>query len=143
MLRAACALLLLSLTACPDLTGLRGPRLSFHSGLAARDAALEARREGASAEGVPGAVVVRGRIGLPDTCYRGVDASLRTAGRDLTLQVVATRRSTTTGCADMVVPVDYRATISELVPGEYRVRVIHGAGGSRARQALSTPVRVP
>jgi hypothetical protein len=143
MRRTGCALLLLTLAACMDLTALTragAPALTFRVGRGGTQTVDGAR----AVEARPGRIGVQGWIPASGGC-QDVDARLRVVGSALTLRVSVRRMPRDAGCPGWGGSIGYRATIRDLDPGTYRLRVVHSVRVGPAwgeRRVLERRVRV-
>lgn len=79
------------------------------------------------ANGQEGSISVRGKLDAPTPC-QNVTGTLARSGETLTVTVDV--RATGDICAQMIATFGYEATIRELAPGSYQVRVIHRYPGT-------------
>lgn len=72
----------------------------------------------------PGNIVVEAALTAPDPC-RDLGALVDTVGASLELRVVSQREADAGMCAQVLTRYRYRASIMNLEPGRYRLRVLH------------------
>lgn len=94
------------------------------------------------ATGGAGNIEVRGRLEAPSPC-QAVSGRVAAEGAEVTLRVESESRGV--ACADVISPFTYRAAVSGLGRGRYRLRVVHaypGTGwGERTVLEEEVPVR--
>ncbi|MDQ3555338.1 MAG: hypothetical protein M3409_00975 [Gemmatimonadota bacterium] len=136
-----CLPMLLSLAACSFPLTSEPSALDFTSRPATSGAYAE--RPELTVTGSEGRIVVEAGLSTPDPC-REISGALRRSGSELTLEVTIQRSGEI--CIAAIGAFEYTATIRDLAPGEYRLRVVHEfrgtgwAGGTVLdQQVLVTP----
>jgi len=120
-------------------SGARQVKLEFQQGQAGSSTGGQ---QGATATAGSGQIVIRGTMETPTPCHK-LSGELQQQGRTLSVRVVA-QADPDVMCIQSIGSIPYTATLRDVAPGAYTVRVIHTYPGTGwdAAAALETQVTV-
>ena len=120
-------------------TGARQVTLEFQQGQGGSSTGGE---QGATATAGSGQIAIRGTMQTPTPCHK-LSGELQQQGRTLSVRVVA-QADPDAMCIQSIGSIPYTATLRDVAPGTYTVRVIHTYPGTGwdAAAALETQVTV-
>jgi hypothetical protein len=98
--------------------------------------------QGATATAGSGQIAIRGTMQTPNPCHK-LSGELQQQGRTLSVRVVA-QADPDAMCIQSIGSIPYTATLRDVAPGTYTVRVMHTYPGTGwdAAAALETQVTV-
>jgi hypothetical protein len=120
-------------------TGARQVKLEFQQG---QGGSASGGEQGATATAGSGQIAIRGTMQTPNPCYK-LSGELQQQGQTLSVRVVG-QADPDAMCIQSIGSVPYTATLRDVAPGTYTVRVMHTYPGTGwdAAAALETQVTV-